>query len=125
MIGRTNAGGGGGAQKYMAGSFTSVPTTYQKTFTVAGLDFEPKLLIISRARYVNVRNNPTIVDMAFKDFERNICAGVSTSLYSVYHTPFTITLSKSGDITTVTLNENFSGDEYEDAYGTYDYYFYG
>lgn len=125
MIGRTNAGGGGGAQKYMAGSFTSVKTTYQKTFTVAGLDFEPKLLIIRRARYVNVSNNPTIVDMAFKDFERNICAGVSTSLYSVYHTSFTITLSKSGDITTVTLNENFSGDTYEDAYGTYDYYFYG
>lgn len=125
MVGRTNAGGGGGAQKYMAGSFTSVQTTYQKTFTVAGLNFEPKLLIIRRARYVNVRNNPTIVDIAFKDFERNICAGVSTSLYAAYHTSFTITLSKSGDITTVTLNENFSGDEYEDAYGTYDYYFYG
>ena len=126
MVGRTNAGGGGGAQKYLAGSFTSVKTTNQKTFTVAGLDFEPKLLIIRRTSYVNVKNTPDIVCMAFKDFEHDICAGVNTSSSTAYHpSNFTITLSKSGDTTTVTLNQQLSGDSYEDAYGTYNYYFYG
>ena len=131
MVGRTNAGGGGG-QKYLTGSFTSTSGTSQKSFTVAGLDFEPKLLIISRSSYVNVTNNPTIVCIAFKDFERNICAGVNTSVNGVYSTgssehpsSFTIALSKSGDVTTVSLNQPLSGDSSEDAYGNYNYYFYG
>ena len=125
MIGRTNAGGGG-AQKYLTGSFTSTSGTSQKSFTVAGLDFEPKLLIIRRTSYVNVKNTPDIVCIAFKDFERDICAGVNTSSSTAYHpSNFTITLSKSGDTTTVTLNQQLSGDSYEDAYGTYNYYFYG
>ena len=131
MVGRTNAGGGGG-QKYLTGSFTSTSGTSQKSFTVAGLDFEPKLLIISRSSYVNVTNNPTIVCIAFKDFERNICAGVNTSVNNVYSagssahpSSFTITLSKSGDVTTVSLNQLLSGGSSEDAYGNYNYYFYG
>lgn len=125
MVGRTNAGSGGG-MKYLEGSFTSVKTTNQKSFTVAGLDFEPKLLIIRRASYVNVTNTPQIVCMAFKDFEHDICAGVNTSSSTAYHpSNFTITLSKSGDTTTVTLNQQLSGDSFEDAYGNYNYYFYG
>ena len=125
MVGRTNAGGGGGG-KYLAGTFTSTSGTSQKSFTVAGLDFEPKLLIIRRTSYVNVKNTPQIVCMAFKDFEHDICAGVNTSSSTAYHpSNFTITLSKSGDTTTVTLNQQLSGDSYEDAYGTYNYYFYG
>ena len=125
MVGRTNAGGGGG-QKYLTGSFTSTSGTSQKSFTVAGLDFEPKLLIIRRTSYVNVKNTPQIVCMAFKDFEHDICAGVNTSSSTAYHpSNFTITLSKSGDTTTVTLNQLLSGDSFEDAYGNYNYYFYG
>ena len=125
MIGLTNAGCGGG-HKYLTGSFTSTSGTSQKSFTVAGLDFEPKLLIIRRTSYVNVKNTPQIVCMAFKDFEHDICAGVNTSSSTAYHpSNFTITLSKSGDTTTVTLNQQLSGDSFEDAYGTYSYYFYG
>ena len=125
MVGRTNAGGGGG-QKYLTGSFTSTSGTSQKFFTVAGLDFEPKLLIIRRTSYVNVKNTPDIVCIAFKDFEHDICAGVNTSSSTAYHpSNFTITLSKSGDTTTVTLNQLLSGDSFEDAYGNYNYYFYG
>lgn len=130
MIGRTNAGGGGG-QKYLTGSFTSTSGTSQKSFTVSGLDFEPKLLIIRRTSYVNVKNTPDIVCIAFKDFERDICACVNTAIEdalsaSAYHPSSpTITLSKSGDITTVTLNQLLSGDSFEDAYGNYNYYFYG
>ena len=131
MVGRTNAGGGGGGQKYLTGSFTSTSGTSQKSFTVAGLDFEPKLLIIRRTSYVNVKNTPDIVCIAFKDFERDICACVNTAIEgawsaSAYHPSSpTITLSKSGDITTVTLNQLLSGDSFEDAYGNYNYYFYG
>ena len=131
MVGRTNAGGGGG-QKYLTGSFTSTSGTSQKSFTVAGLDFEPKLLIIRRTSYVNVKNTPDLVCIAFKDFEHDICAGVNTSIETAYNTGssahisnFTIALSKSGDVTTVTLNQLLSGDSFEDAYGTYSYYFYG
>lgn len=130
MVGRTNAGGGGG-QKYLTGSFTSTSGTSQKSFTVAGLDFEPKLLIIRRTSYVNVKNTPDIVCIAFKDFERNICACVNTAIEdawasSAYHpSNATITLSKSGDVTTVTLNQPLSGDSFENAYGAYNYYFYG
>ena len=130
MVGRTNAGGGGG-QKYLTGSFTSTSGTSQKSFTVAGLDFEPKLLIIRRTSYVNVKNTPDIVCIAFKDFERDICACVNTAIEdawsaSAYHPSSpTITLSKSGDVTTVTLNQPLSGDSFEDAYGNYNYYFYG
>ena len=131
MIGRTNAGGGGG-QKYLTGSFTSTSGTSQKSFTVAGLDFEPKLLIIRRTSYVNVRNTPDLVCIAFKDFEHDICAGVNTSIETAYNTGssahisnFTIALSKSGDVTTVTLNQLLSGGSNEDGYGNYNYYFYG
>ena len=131
MVGRTNAGGGGG-QKYLTGSFTSTSGTSQKSFTVAGLDFEPKLLIIRRTSYVNVRNTPDLVCIAFKDFEHDICAGVNTSIETAYNTGssahisnFTIALSKSGDVTTVTLNQLLSGGSNEDGYGNYNYYFYG
>ena len=131
MVGRTNAGGGGG-QKYLTGSFTSTSGTSQKSFTVAGLDFEPKLLIIRRTSYVNVRNTPDLVCIAFKDFEHDICAGVNTSIKTAYNTGssahisnFTIALSKSGDVTTVTLNQLLSGGSNEDGYGNYNYYFYG
>ena len=131
MVGRTNAGGGGGG-KYLAGTFTSTSGTSQKSFTVAGLDFEPKLLIIRRTSYVNVRNTPDLVCIAFKDFEHDICAGVNTSIETAYNTGssahisnFTIALSKSGDVTTVTLNQLLSGGSNEDGYGNYNYYFYG
>ena len=131
MVGRTNAGGGGGG-KCLAGTFTSTSGTSQKSFTVAGLDFEPKLLIIRRTSYVNVRNTPDLVCIAFKDFEHDICAGVNTSIETAYNTGssahisnFTIALSKSGDVTTVTLNQLLSGGSNEDGYGNYNYYFYG
>lgn len=137
MIGRTNAGGGGG-QKYLTGSFTSTSGTSQKSFTVAGLDFEPKLLIIQRTDYVNVSNNGKILFSAWKDFEHGICDGVVTSQSSsgthgsgaathYLQTYKTIDLSKSGNITTVTLSSQLklSGSSSEDAYGTYSYYFYG
>ena len=137
MVGRTNAGGGGG-QKYLTGSFTSTSGTSQKSFTVAGLDFEPKLLIIQRTNYVNVRNSGEILFNAWKDFEHGICDGVVTSQSSsgtygsgtsthYLQTYKTIDLSKSGSITTVTLSSQLqlSGDSFEDAYGTYNYYFYG
>ena len=131
MVGRTNAGGGGG-QKYLTGSFTSTSGTSQKSFTVAGLDFEPKLLIIRRTSYVNVKNTPDLVCIAFKDFEHDICAGVNTSIETAYNTGssahisnFTIALSKSGDVTTVTLNQLLSGGSNEDGYGNYNYYSYG
>ena len=130
MVGRTNAGGGGG--KYLAGTFTSTSGSNQRTFTVAGLDFEPKLLIIRRTSYVNVKNTPDLVCIAFKDFEHDICAGVNTSIETAYNTGssahisnFTIALSKSGDVTTVTLNQLLSGGSNEDGYGNYNYYFYG
>ena len=133
MVGRTNAGGGGG-QKYLTGSFTSTSGTSQKSFTVAGLDFEPKLLIISRNSYVNVRNTPEIAHIIWCDFERNIKSYVSTSLESGYYSgganfgeSVSVALSKSGDTTTVTISgaPKFSGDSFEDAYGNYNYYFYG
>ena len=131
MVGRTNAGGGGG-QKYITGSFTSTSGTSQKSFTVAGLDFEPRLLIIRRTSYVNVKNTPDLVCIAFKDFEHDICAGVNTSIETAYNTGssahisnFTIALSKSGNVTTVTLNQLLSGGSNEDGYGNYNYYFYG
>lgn len=137
MIGRTNAGGGGG-QKYLTGSFTSTSGSNQRTFTVAGLDFEPKLLIIQRTNYVNVRNSGEILFNIWKDFEHGICDGVVTSQSSsgtygsgksthYLQTYKTIDLSKSGNITTVTLGSQLqlSGDSFEDAYGTYSYYFYG
>ena len=131
MVGRTNAGGGGG-QKYITGSFTSTSGTSQKSFTVAGLDFEPRLVIIRRTSYVNVKNTPDLVCIAFKDFEHDICAGVNTSIETAYNTGssahisnFTIALSKSGNVTTVTLNQLLSGGSNEDGYGNYNYYFYG
>lgn len=137
MVGRTNAGGGGG-QKYLTGSFTSTSGTSQKSFTVAGLDFEPKLLIIQRTNYVNVSNSCEILFNAWKDFEHGICDGVVTSQSSsgtygsgkathYLQTYKTIDLSKSGNITTITLSSQLklSGSGSEDAYGTYNYYFYG
>ena len=137
MVGRTNAGGGGG-QKYLTGSFTSTSGSNQRTFTVAGLDFEPKLLIIQRTNYVNVRNSCEILFNAWKDFEHSICAGVvtyqsssgtygSVNAIDYLQTYKLIDLSKSGNITTVTLSSQLelSGSSSEDAYGTYSYYFYG
>ena len=46
MIGRTNAGGGGGGEpKVVTGSFTANSGNVN-SFSVSGISFEPKFLII-------------------------------------------------------------------------------
>lgn len=73
MIGRTNAIAGGGGLKSVKGSFTSSKTETQKSFTVSGLDFEPKAVAVYSSSYTEVGNATsanTILIGSFADLER-------------------------------------------------------
>lgn len=68
MIGRTNACAGG--MKCVTGKFTSSDTETQKSFTVAGLDFEPKIVAVFGGSPVEVGNEMgEILVLSFADIE--------------------------------------------------------
>ena len=140
MIGRTNAGGGGGKINAVTGSFTANSGNIN-SFSVSGINFEPKFLIIKNTNpYANSYGSVNLYTAY--SFVNNI--GVCTpyngsSYYNIPTDKFTMTTSKTGEILVITINPNVSG--YRDYYfsnnytdsdggthegtGTYTYYLYG
>lgn len=139
MVGRTNAGGGG-EPKVVTGSFTANSGNVN-SFSVSGISFEPKFLIIKNTNPYAARYGSVNLYTAYS-FVNNI--GVCTPHNgSGYHRSptdkFTMTTSKNGETLAITINPNIS--DYLDYYfannytdsdgnnhegtGTYTYYLYG
>ena len=139
MVGRTNAGGGG-EPKVVTGSFTANSGNVN-SFSVSGISFEPKFLIIKNTNPYAARYGSVNLYTAYS-FVNNIgvCTPYNGSGY--YRSPtdnFTMAISKNGGTLTITINPNGSG--YLDYYfanyytdsdgnnhegtGTYTYYLYG
>ena len=132
MIGRTNAGAGG--MKYVTGSFTSSKTATQKSFTVSGLDFEPKVIAIKRTSLTEGTTGggtgDSLIYCAFSDLENGTgflmpdtsgaSAGFKTSSY--------LSVSESDGTFTVKL-KTYTFSDYTStsrlSYGKFTYYIYG
>lgn len=139
MVGRTNAVGGG-EPKVVTGSFTANSGNVN-SFSVSGISFEPKFLIIKNTNAYAARYGSVNLYTAYS-FVNNIgvCTPYNGSGY--YSSPtdkFTMTTSKNGETLAITINPNIS--DYRDYYfannytdsdgnnhegtGTYTYYLYG
>lgn len=132
MTGRTNACAGG--MKYVTGSFTSSKTETQTSFTVSGLDFEPKAIAIKRTSLTEGTTGggtgAALIYCAFSDLENgtgflmpddnNTFGGFKTSSY--------LSVSESDGTFTVKL-KTYTFSEYTSttrlSYGKYTYYIYG
>lgn len=133
MTGRTNACAGGGL-KPLTGSFTSSKTATQKSFTVQGLTFEPKVIAIKRTSLMEGTTGggvgADLIYCAFSDLENgtgflmpddnNTFGGFKTSSYlSVSESDGTFTVN----LKTYTFSEYTSTTQL--SYGKYTYYIYG
>lgn len=128
MIGRTNAGAGG--MKYVTGSFVSSKTETQKSFTVSGLDFEPKIVAVFGGSPAEVGTAMgTILLLSFADIENG--EGFYAYMSSTFGTKMagssnlTVTKEETGyKITASTYFFSYisSGNGYRD---TFNYYIYG
>ena len=132
MTGRTNACAGG--MKYVTGKFTSSDTETQKSFTVSGLDFEPKAIAIMRTSLTEGAtgggSDANLIYCAFSDLENgtgflmpddnNTFGGFKTSSY--------LSVSESDGTFTVNL-KTYTFSHYTStsrlSYGKYTYYIYG
>ena len=140
MVGRTNAGGGGGKLNVVTGSFTANSGNVN-SFSVSGISFEPKFLIIKNTNPYAARYGSVNLYTAYS-FVNNIgvCAPYNGS--GSHRGPidnFTMAISKNGGTLKITINTNGLG--YLDYYfanyytdsdgdihegtGTYTYYLYG
>lgn len=138
MIGRTNAGGGGGL-KHVTGSFTSSTTATQNYFDVVGITFEPKFIAIKRnnVNQTEDRNsNPDIyspIATLFADVDRGFGFATAwmggTQNNAVVSTPVTIT--KNGSTLRITVQNTQTGFTVPDMwnefffYGNFSYHIYG
>ena len=133
MIGRTNATTSG-SMKYITGSFTSDKTASQSSFTVSGLDFEPKVIAVygGTPKEIDggVGTNVVLIS-AFSDIENGIgfCTYQASSLvgsYSVSDTP-NLTVSKSEDGYTIKASSYLFSNirDGKGFYSTFKYYIYG
>ena len=134
---RTNAiAGGGGGIKYLEGSFTATATstqTSQNSFTVSGLDFEPRIIIIRCIGFHDGEAYGTYsgyFSHAFTDFETGIgffTTGSHPTTDGRVTSRSGISVSGSGGTYTFTTAEIMS--YYKSIskvdYGSYAYYIYG
>ena len=130
MTGRTNACAGG--MKYVTGKFTSSDTETQKSFTVAGLDFEPKIVAVFGGSPAEVGNAMgSILVLSFADIENGkgyyaYQPSYSSGSYEVNGSS-NLTVTKVEDGYKVTASTYFfsdisNGNGYRD---TFTYYIYG
>ena len=133
IFGMTNAGGAGG-MKYVTGSFTSSKTEKQKSFTVRGLTFEPKVIAIKRTSLtegsIGGGTDDSLIYCAFSDLENGtgflmpdtsgVSGGFKTSSY--------LSVSESDGTFTVKL-KTYTFSDYTStsrlSYGNFTYYIYG
>lgn len=134
IFGMTNAGGAGG-MKYVTGSFTSSNTETQKSFTVSGLDFEPKIVAVFGGSPAEVGSagigTSAILISSFADIENGVGfytyqPSTATGAYKVAGSK-NLKATKTTDGYTITASSYFfsnisSGKGYR---GTFKYYIYG
>lgn len=130
IFGMTNAGGGG--MKYLSGSFTSSDAETQKSFTVSGLDFEPKIVAVFGGSPVKVGTAMgTILVLSFADIEngKGFYAYQPSSTSGSYKVTGSSNLKVTKEETgyKITASTYFfsyisSGNGYKD---TFNYYIYG
>lgn len=133
MVGRTNAGGGG--LKYLTGTFTTSRTEIQKSFTVSGVTFDPKIIVVNRLSDTIVHNyGGDYLAFALSDYDNGwgytltANADNAGSHNSARNAGSKLTKSLSGNILTVTTTyTDFCDSSYGDVntYSTYQYYLYG
>lgn len=134
MVGRTNAGGGGGL-KYLTGTFTTSQTEVQKSFTVSGVTFDPKIIVVNRLSDTIIHNyGGDYLAFALSDYDNGwgytlvANADNAGSHSSARNAGSKLTKSLSGNILTVTSTYTaFCDSSYGDVntYSTYQYYLYG
>lgn len=134
MVGRTNAGGGGGV-KYLTGTFTTSRTEIQKSFTVSGVTFDPKIIVVNRLSDTSIHNyGGDYLAFALSDYDNGwgytLTANYDSagSHNSARNAGSKLTKSLSGNILTVTTTYTaFCDSSYGEVntYSTYQYYLYG
>ena len=133
MIGRTNAGAGG-KLKLVTGSFTSSKTETQKSFTVQGLTFEPKVIAIKRTSIsegtTGGGTGAALIYCAFSDLENGtgFLMPDNSGTFTGFKTSSYLSVSESDGTFTVNL-KTYTFSHYTStsklSYGKYTYYIYG
>lgn len=131
MIGRTNACAGG-KMNSVSGTFTASKTATQKSFTVQGLTFEPKVIAIKRTSIsegsIGPGGSSSLLICAFTDLESR------TGFYTEGNDgsgklKTTSCLSVSGGDGTYTVTSAHEFSFYDSStqlsYGKFAYYIYG